>query len=142
MGRQPLNRRVGIVTRVTSFMPSRLQVANPQEIWLTIEELEAIRLKDIEELELEECACEMNVSRTTFSRILGSARKNIADALLNGKAIRIGGGNFEVTAIRRFTCPMGNKWYISTEHFMRRLPQDCPKRKINGMETGMPFPET
>jgi uncharacterized protein len=134
MGRQPLCRRVGFIPQVTSFTPSGMQNSRPQEVKLTIEELEAIRLKDVEELELEECAQEMNVSRTTFSRILDSARKGIADALLNGKAIIIEGGNFEVAAIRQFTCPMGNKWYMSGEHIIRQLPQDCPRRKAQHMD--------
>ncbi|MDD4924487.1 MAG: DUF134 domain-containing protein [Dehalococcoidales bacterium] len=125
MGRQPLCRRVGYVPQVTSFKPTGSSI---QEVKLTVEELEAIRLKDIEELELEDCAREMNVSRTTFSRILDSARKSIADALLNGKAIVIEGGNFEISAIRQFTCPLGNKWYATGEHVTSRLPQDCPRR--------------
>jgi predicted DNA-binding protein (UPF0251 family) len=127
MGRQSLCRRVGFIPQVTNFTPQG--VSNSEEVRLTIEELEAIRLKDIEELELEDCAVEMNVSRTTFSRILDSARKSIADALLNGKAIIIEGGNFEVAAIRQFTCPMGNKWYMSGEHIISQLPQNCPRRR-------------
>jgi len=107
---------------------------NPQEVVLTVEKMEAIRLKDIEELELEECAQEMNVSRTTFSRILESARKSIADALLNGKAIKIEGGNFEVSAIRQFGCPKGHKWYISSEHIIRNVPENCPRRKTSHAE--------
>ena len=135
MGRLPLSRRVGIIPQATCFVPLGNQSSCLQEVRLTVEELEAVRLKDIEELELEECAQEMNVSRTTFSRILDSARKTIADALLNGKTIKIGGGNFEVTAIRRFTCPMGNKWYLSNEHIIRRVPENCPRRKMHGVET-------
>jgi len=67
------------------------------EIELTVEELEAIRLKDLEGLEQEHGAEKMNISRPTFQRILTSARKKIAEALLGGKAIRIGGGNFELS---------------------------------------------
>ena len=135
MGRQPLCRRVGFIPQVTSFIPSGVPVSNLKEVHLNIEELEAIRLKDIEELELEECAREMDVSRTTFSRILDSARKNIADALLYGKAIRIEGGNFEVTAIRQFRCVMGNKWYVASEPMINRLPDNCPRRKVQNLET-------
>ena len=128
MGRQTLCRRVGFVPAVTSFTPSGMQLPLIQGVKITFEELEAIRLKDIEELELGDCAREMNVSRTTFSRILDSARKNIADALLNGKAIVIEGGNFEISAIRQFTCPQGNRWYAAGEYVTSKLPQDCPMR--------------
>jgi hypothetical protein len=74
------------------------------------------------------------VSRTTFSRILDSARKGIADALLNGKAIIIEGGNFEVSAIRQFDCPKGNKWYIFSEHVIKNVPENCPRRKTSHSE--------
>ncbi|MDD4873872.1 MAG: DUF134 domain-containing protein [Dehalococcoidales bacterium] len=134
MGRQPLCRRVSFIPQVTSFIPLGVSVYNLQEVHLNIEELEAIRLKDIEELELEECAREMDVSRTTFSRILDSARKNIADALLLGKAIHIKGGNFEVSAIRQFRCPMGCKWYVASEPMIKRLPDNCPRRKAQKLE--------
>ena len=127
MGRQPLCRRVGFIPQVKSFTPQGISASG--EVKLSIEELEAIRLKDVEELELEECAQEMNVSRTTFSRILDAARKGIADALLNGKEIVIEGGNFEVSAIRQFDCPKGHKWYIFSEHIIRHVPEDCPRRK-------------
>jgi len=128
MGRQTLRRRVGFMPPVSSFTPTGRQLSLIQGVKLTVEELEAIRLKDVEGLELEDCAREMNVSRTTFSRILDSARKSIADALLNGKAIVIEGGTFEISAIRQFTCPMGNRWYAVGEHITAQLPKDCPIR--------------
>ena len=67
-----------------------------EEVILTVEELEAVRLKDLEGLEQEECADMMKVSRPTFFRIITSARQKIADALVNGKAIRVEGGNYKV----------------------------------------------
>ena len=74
-----------------------------EEVRLSIEEAEAIRLKDMEKLEQETCAEKMNISRATFQRVLGAARQKIADALLNGKAIRIEGGNYEIE-MRRLSC--------------------------------------
>jgi predicted DNA-binding protein (UPF0251 family)/predicted Fe-Mo cluster-binding NifX family protein len=88
-------RRVASVPGVTYFKPAGIPMRELEEIRLTVEEAESIRLKDIEDLEQEQCAENMNISRSTFQRILESARRKIADALLNGKAIRIGGGNFE-----------------------------------------------
>jgi len=96
------------------------------EVNLLVEEAEAIRLKDLEGLEQEECARKMNVSRTTFSRILDSARNKIADALVNGKAIRIEGGNFEM-AVRRFRCVSGHEWEVPFETMISAPPAMCPE---------------
>jgi len=93
-------RRVAFLPGITYFKPAGIPLRELEENNLTVDEIEAIRLKDIEDLEQEQCAVKMNVSRATFQRILGSARKNIADALLNGKAIKIQGGDFEVTSLR------------------------------------------
>jgi predicted DNA-binding protein (UPF0251 family) len=96
------------------------------EVKLLVEEAEAVRLKDLGGLEQEECAQKMNISRTTFSRILDSARQKIADALLNGKAIRIEGGNFEM-AVRRFRCISGHEWEVPFERMISAPPELCPK---------------
>ena len=92
---------------------------------MAVEEAEAIRLKDLEGLEQEECAQKMNVSRTTFGRVLSSARQKLADALLNGKAIRIEGGNFEIAA-RRFRCIHGHEWDVPFEVMTNSPTQACP----------------
>ena len=125
MGRQPLWRRVGFIPQVTYFRPPEVPLARLQEVHLSVEEAEAIRLNDLEELGQEECAQRMNVSRTTFSRVLGSARQKMADALLNGKAIRIDGGNFEM-AVRRFRCLNGHEWDVPFETMITAPPQSCP----------------
>ena len=61
-----------------------------------VDEYEAVRLKDLEGLEQEDCAKKMNISQPTFHRLVLSARKKIADAIINGKAIRIEGGNYRI----------------------------------------------
>jgi len=65
---------------------------------LTVDEFEAIRLADLEGLYQEQAAEKMNVSRQTFGRILESAHKKIADALVHGKALSIQGGPIEFDA--------------------------------------------
>jgi predicted DNA-binding protein (UPF0251 family) len=65
-------------------------------VTLTIDEYEAVRLADLEGLTQEETAKKMKVHRSTISRILTSAHRNIADALVNVKAIRIQGGNCKI----------------------------------------------
>ena len=126
MGRRRLRRKVSFTPLVTYFKPAGIPLADLQEVQLLIEEAEAIRLKGIEGLEQEECAHKMNISRSTFSRILDSARQKIADALLNGKAIRIEGGNFEL-AVRRFRCISGHEWEVPFKTMIANPPEFCPE---------------
>ena len=65
-------------------------------VTLTFDEIEALRLGDLEGLYQEQAAEKMNVSRQTFGRIIDSAHKKIADALVNGKALSIEGGNIKI----------------------------------------------
>lgn len=96
MPRPPKYRRVEFEPRITYFKPAGIPKCKLQELTLNVEELEAIRLKDKEGLEQEECAERMHVSRPTYQRILMSAREKIADAIIEGKAIRIEGGNYRL----------------------------------------------
>lgn len=72
-------------------------------IELGMEELEAVRLKDMEGKEQADCASVMNLSRPTFQRVLYSAREKIARALVEGRAICIKGGNY-IPQKRAFKC--------------------------------------
>jgi predicted DNA-binding protein (UPF0251 family) len=60
-----------------------------EEVSLSLDELEAIRLADLEGLYHERAASEMDVSRATFGRILDAARRKVAEAIVNGKALKI-----------------------------------------------------
>jgi len=127
MPRPPKCRRVDFVPEITFFKPAGIPLAHLEEIRLSLEEAEAIRLKDLEGLEQEECAKRMLISRPTFHRVLGSARKKVADALLYGKAIRIEGGNFEM-AMRRFRCgDDGKEWDVPFDRMVSGPPQVCPR---------------
>jgi predicted DNA-binding protein (UPF0251 family) len=128
MGRRQLWRKVSSIPAITHFKPAGVRLAELKEIGLLVEEAEAIRLKDLEGLEQEECAGEMNISRSTFSRLLDSARRKVAEALLNGKAIRIEGGNFEM-ATRRFRCLEGHEWEVPFETMISDPPEFCPRCK-------------
>ena len=125
MGRIPKWRCVASIPKVTYFKPAGIPYRSLEEVCLSVEEAEAIRLKDLEGLEQEECAKRMNISRPTFHRVLAAARNKLADALLNGKAIRIEGGNFEM-AIRRFYCINGHQWGVPFEVMITAPPQLCP----------------
>jgi len=125
MGRIPKWRRVTFIPEITYFKPVGSPLKIPEEVNLSIEEAEAIRLNDLERLEQEECAHRMSISRPTFHRVLASARSKLADALLNGKAIRIEGGNFEM-AVRRFHCLNGHEWDVPFETLIAVPPRFCP----------------
>lgn len=84
-----------------------------------------MRLTDLEGLEQEQAAQRMGVSRRAFWDDLRSARKKIAEALVNGKAIEIRGGTYMVEEKRRFRCyDCQNEW---EEPFGVARPQNCPK---------------
>ncbi len=85
------------------FKPLGVPVNLLEEINLKIEELEALRLKDIEGLQQSECADKMSVSRQTFQLILSEARKKVVLALTEGMAIHIVGGTFSYN-ICKYVC--------------------------------------
>ena len=82
------------------FKPVGIPVRELEEVVMTLDEFEALRLADLEGLYQEQSAERMKVSRTTFSRIVDSARRKTADALVHGKALRIHGGQVQVEAHR------------------------------------------
>ena len=116
-------RRVAYLPEVTYFKPAGIPLRALEEVVLSVEEVEALRLKDIEGLEQGESAEKMNISRPTFQRVLASARQKIADAILNGKAVSIKGGNFEM-AFHRFRCRRGHEWDLTTPAVA--TPEYCP----------------
>lgn len=95
MPRPLKHRRIWFKPGVIHFKPAGVPLASLEEIVLTMGEFEAIRLKDMENMDQIEAAKKMNVSQPTFNRILSSARKKVAEALVKGKAIRIEGGNYK-----------------------------------------------
>lgn len=74
------------------FKPAGVPLRELEEIAMTLDEFEALRLADLDGLHQEPAARQMNVSRPTFSRVLDAARRKLADALVHGKALRIEGG--------------------------------------------------
>jgi len=80
---------------VNAFIPSKQPPWGKEQVILTIEGLEALRLCDFEGFDHEEASKRMNISRQTFGRILNNARRIVADGLINGKEILIQGGHFE-----------------------------------------------
>jgi predicted DNA-binding protein (UPF0251 family) len=93
MPRPRLCRRIFFKPDVIYFKPRGVRLRELDEIILTLDELESVRLKDLEGMDQEDAAKKMNISQPTFHRLILSARKKISDALINGKAIKIEGGN-------------------------------------------------
>lgn len=89
-------RRVAQLPPATYYKPRGVPLRALEQVGLTVDELEAIRLADLEGLYQEAAAERMNVSRQTFGRILETAHRKVADALVHGKALSIEGGPIEV----------------------------------------------
>ncbi len=90
MPRPRLRRRVRCRLQTKYYKPRGIPVHSLEEVILTYEEIEALRLKNLKGLDQISCAQEMRTSQSTFQRILSNAYKKISDAIVNGKAIRIG----------------------------------------------------
>lgn len=128
MARPTKWRKIENIPTIPYFIPSETDVAEVPENILKLEELEAIRLKDLVGLEQGECAEKMEVSRPTFQRILLSAREKIADSLINGKTIHVEGGNFtrNICPVKCLDC--GKDWMESYENLepIKKGEYVCP----------------
>ncbi|AKM82415.1 TPA: DUF134 domain-containing protein [Candidatus Berkelbacteria bacterium] len=92
-GRKKLLRTIHFCPEITYFKPVGVPLRNLQEEVLTLDEVEAIRSTDLDDLNQEEAAIKMGISRITYLRILHSAHKKIARSLIYGKAIQMRGGD-------------------------------------------------
>lgn len=92
MPRPPKPRWIGFDPADICFVPQPGLPPAPGGVFLTVDELEALRLADLASMSQEQAAAEMNVSRATFGRIVARARAKTADALVNGRSIGIQGG--------------------------------------------------
>jgi len=128
MARPTKWRKIENIPSVPYFIPSDKDIPELDKNILKLEELEAIRLKDLEGMEQEECAAKMEISRPTFQRILISAREKIADSLINGKSILIEGGNFTLNICPVKCSNCGNEWLESYENLeaIKSGEYSCP----------------
>ena len=105
MARPRKDRLVAFKPDICYFKPRGIPLVDLEEISLTIDEREALRLADLDCLSHEESGACMGVSRATFGRILQRARSKVADALINGMSIKIEGGNYKMVDEKRmFRC--------------------------------------
>ena len=98
MSRPPKTRAVRHTPTVVHFKPAGVPMRALEEVALGLDELEALRLADLENLSHEEVGAMMNVSRATAGRILAEARRKTAQALVHGWAIRVEGGAVDLRA--------------------------------------------
>ncbi len=94
MPRRPCCKRVEEMPGVDYFKPRAVPLSAMEEVVLSVEELEALRLAHKEGLYQQEAAARMGVSRATFGRVLDSAHRIVTTALVEGCALRIEGGSF------------------------------------------------
>lgn len=95
---------------VQHFKPQGIPLAGLNTVCVTVDEYEAVRLADYEKLRHREAAERMAISRPTFTRLLESAHNKIGDAIINGKAIRIEGGDFNFLGSRHRCRKCGFSW--------------------------------
>jgi len=106
MVRPQKERRVAFKPEISYFKPRGIPMFELEEVCLTVDQREAIRLSDLLGMSHEEAGRHMGVSRATFGRIIQRARQTVADALINCKAINVEGGNYQlVERARIFYCP-------------------------------------
>jgi predicted DNA-binding protein (UPF0251 family) len=109
---------------VSAFKPAGVPGRGLAVVELRLDELEAIRLADLEGFYQEQAAEKMGISRATFGRVLDSAHQKVADALLNGKMLTFTGGNVVMSDQRNFIC--GDCGHAFQVPFGTGRPSQCP----------------
>jgi len=92
MVRPCICRKIAREPQACYFKPKGIPLRELEEVVLTLDELEAIRLADFEGLYQEHAAQKMGISRQTFGNIIITAHRKVADFLINGKSLKIQGG--------------------------------------------------
>ena len=103
-------RRVGFCPNARYFKPQGIHLRDLEEKRLSLDELEALRLADMQGLHQERAAQQMGVSRQTFGRIVADARAKVAQALVQGKAVRIGAAGTYQVVVRAWGSPAAGVW--------------------------------
>ncbi len=107
------------------FKPRGVPLAALEVVTMTVDEYEAVRLADLEGLYQEDSAERMGISRPTFGRIIESAHRKIAEALVHAKALEIKGGEIEMVNQREFQCcDCRHVWQVP---FGTGRPAACPQ---------------
>jgi len=137
-------RRIASLPGSSLFKPAGIPACSLEEVVLAVDEFEALRLADYEALYQEQAAERMRVSRQTFGRIVETARKKVAQALVEGLVLRIEGGEVEMAKMRTFKCAdCQHVWEVA---FGTGRPTGCPacqsKNFHRAVEVAVSQPET
>lgn len=125
MVRPQKDRLVAYNPEISYFKPRGIPMMQLEEVRLTVDEREAMRLSDLLGMSHEDAGRRMGVSRATFGRIIQHAREVVADALINGKAINVGGGHYRMVDQNRiFRCK--NCGHVWEEAKGTGRPRHCP----------------
>jgi predicted DNA-binding protein (UPF0251 family) len=127
MPRPFICRRISCKPRTDYFKPRGVPISSLEEVNLSMDEFEAIRLADLECLYQEKAAEKMKISRQTFGNIINSAHKKIAEALIKAKALKIEGGVYSMAGMKKFRCYDCD--YIWEIPYGTDRPQNCPQCK-------------
>jgi len=133
---RPKNNRIVFEPPVfVEFKPAGIASRNLEQKFLSLDEFEAIRLADAVGMSHEEAAIEMDISRSTFSRLIDKSRKKIADFLIKGQLLTIEGGNihFKNNIIRCFDC--GHMFKTSIDIPVSKCPV-CSSTKLENLAGG------
>lgn len=125
MAKPKKDRRVQYPPSVVYFKPQGIPMVQLEQQTLTVDEYEAIRLVDKDGLDQQEAAKRMDISRATCARIVESAHRKVAEALTEGKAIRIEGGNVVLKQNRYRCLRCGTLWEGDLEEEQTALT--CPE---------------
>ena len=125
MPRPRKHRHLGRAPRPAIYKPTGAQLETLDCVTLLHEELESLRLADLEGSYQEQAAQEMGISRSTFQRIVTEARRKVAQALVDGTALRIEGGTFNAPPMRWRCDDCGHRWQVEHGSGQGR-PDACP----------------
>jgi uncharacterized protein len=117
-------RRVVCGPQVMNFKPCGIPKDQLESIVLNVDELEAIRLADLEGLYQEQAAKIMNISRQTFGNIICNAHKKVAEFLLKSRFLTIEGGHVELQNCQLECDKCQNEWTIPCGS---KFPEVCPE---------------
>jgi len=119
------------------YKPHGIPLDKLREEVLNLEEIEALNLKDSQDLDQKNAAEKMGISRSTFQRLLKSARKKIITALIEGKAIRFEGGNYiQDEEIKKTRCLKGIYHFRLKKNDLKESEQEYKISKITCPECG------
>ncbi len=135
MPRTEKNRKVHEPPRYTEFKPTGVKESELKQVVLSLDEFEALRLADNEGYSHAEAADEMEISRSTFSRLIVKARKKVSDLLIKGSLLRVEGGNvhFKNNIIHCKGC--GHMFKIKISNYINQCPT-CQSNEVLNLAGG------